>query len=76
MAKGDARAAKIYETIGVYLGCAMAHYAEFYDFRQALILGRVTTGRGGDIVMDTARGSFARRISPKSRRKSRLARAG
>jgi predicted NBD/HSP70 family sugar kinase len=55
MAKGDVRAAKIYETIGVYLGCAMAHYAEFYDFRQALILGRVTTGKGGDIVIATAR---------------------
>lgn len=33
----------------------MAHYAEFYDFRQALILGRVTTGKGGDIVTKTAR---------------------
>lgn len=55
MAAGDARAAKIYETIGVYLGCGMAHYAEFYDFRKALILGRVTTGKGGDIVIDTAR---------------------
>ena len=55
MAKGDSRAVKIYETIGVYLGCAMAHYAEFYDFRQALILGRVTTGQGGDIVIETAR---------------------
>ena len=39
MAKGDGRAAKIYETIGVYLGCAMAHYADFYDFRQALDSG-------------------------------------
>jgi predicted NBD/HSP70 family sugar kinase len=55
MAKGDARAAKIYETIGVYLGCGLAQYAEFYDFRQALILGRVTTGKGGDIVIGTAR---------------------
>ena len=55
MAKGDARVAKIYETIGVYLGCALAQYAEFYDFEQALILGRVTTGKGGDIVIDKAR---------------------
>jgi predicted NBD/HSP70 family sugar kinase len=55
MAKGDARAAKIYETIGIYLGCALAHYAEFYEFRQALILGRVTTGNGGDIVISKAR---------------------
>ena len=55
MAKGDERAAKIYETIGVYLGYTMAHYADFYDFRHALILGRVTTGKGGDIVLDKAR---------------------
>ncbi len=54
MAKGDPRAAKIYETIGVYLGYAMAHYADFYDFNDALILGRVTTGRGGDIVLEKA----------------------
>jgi predicted NBD/HSP70 family sugar kinase len=55
MAKGDTRAAKIYETIGIYLGCALAQYAEFYDYEQALILGRVTTGKGGDIVIDKAR---------------------
>ena len=54
MAKDDPRAAKIYETIGVYLGYAMAHYADFYDFNDALILGRVTTGRGGDIVLEKA----------------------
>ncbi len=55
MAKGDARAAKIYETIGIYLGCALAQYTEFYDYESALILGRVTTGKGGDIVIDKAR---------------------
>jgi predicted NBD/HSP70 family sugar kinase len=55
MANGDARAAKIYETIGVYLGFSLAYYREFYDFRHALILGRVTTGQGGDIVMRVAR---------------------
>jgi predicted NBD/HSP70 family sugar kinase len=54
MAKGDSRAAKIYETIGVYLGCALAQYAEFYDCESALILGRVTTGKGGDIVIEQA----------------------
>ena len=55
MTKGDERAAKIYETIGVYLGYAIPHYAEFYDFRHMLILGRVTTGQGGDIVLAKAR---------------------
>jgi predicted NBD/HSP70 family sugar kinase len=55
MAKGDLRAAKIYETIGVYLGYTLAHYTDFYDFRHALILGRVTTGTGGDIAIEKAR---------------------
>lgn len=55
MAGGDERAAKIYETIGVYLGYSLAHYADFYDYRQVLILGRVTTGKGGDIVLDKAK---------------------
>lgn len=55
MAKGDKRAAKIYETIGVYLGYAIPHYATFYDYKHMLILGRVTTGKGGDIVIAKAR---------------------
>ena len=55
MAKGDPRAAKIYETIGVYLGYTIPHYADFYDFRHLLVLGRVTTGQGGELVLDKAR---------------------
>ncbi len=55
VARDDTRAVKIYETIGVYLGFGLAQYAGFYDFQQALILGRVTTGAGGDIVIARAR---------------------
>jgi predicted NBD/HSP70 family sugar kinase len=55
MAKGDPRAARIYETIGVYLGYTIPHYADFYDYNHMLILGRVTTGKGGDIVIAKAR---------------------
>jgi predicted NBD/HSP70 family sugar kinase len=55
MAKGDDRADKIFQSIGVYLGYAIAHYADFYDFRHALLLGRVTTGQGGEIMLDKAR---------------------
>lgn len=54
MAEGDDRAKKIYETIGVYLGYTIAHYADFYDYAHMLILGRVTTGEGGDIVIAKA----------------------
>jgi len=55
MARGDDRAVRIYETIGVYLGYTIPHYLDFYDFKQLLILGRVTTGQGGDIVLAKAR---------------------
>jgi predicted NBD/HSP70 family sugar kinase len=55
MAGGDERAVRIYETIGTYLGYTVPHYAEFYDFRHLLILGRVTTGEGGNIILNRAR---------------------
>jgi len=55
MSRGDARAAKVYETIGVYLGYTIPLYADFYNFGHMLILGRVTTGTGGDIVLARAR---------------------
>ena len=55
MAEGDERAAKIYQTIGTYLGYALAHYADFYDFQNVLILGRVTSGEGGDLIISGAK---------------------
>lgn len=54
MAKGDERAKAIYETIGIYLGYTIPHYADFYDFRHLLLLGRVTTGIGGGIIIENA----------------------
>ncbi len=55
MADGDPRPVPIYKTIGVYLGYALAHYAQFYDFAHVLVLGRVLTGPGGDLLLDQAR---------------------
>ena len=52
---GHQGAAKIFETIGVYLGYTIPHYATFYDMESLLILGRVTSGRGGEIILDKAR---------------------
>lgn len=51
----DERARKIYQTIGTYLGYALAHYASFYDVQHVLILGRVTSGPGGDIILNGAK---------------------
>ena len=53
--KGDAKAEKIFETIGIYLGYALAYYAEFYDLEHVLILGRVTSGKGGTLILHKAR---------------------
>lgn len=54
MVKGDDRARKIFETIGCYLGYGIAYYADFYDTKHVLILGRVTSGEGGQIILQKA----------------------
>lgn len=54
MAEGDERARKIYETIGICFGYTITHYSDFYDFRNLLILGRVTSGEGGQIIIEKA----------------------
>ena len=51
---GDARALNIFETIGCYVGYGIAHYADFYELRSVLILGRVTSGEGGNIILRRA----------------------
>jgi predicted NBD/HSP70 family sugar kinase len=54
MLQGDYRARKIYQTLGAYLGYGVAHFADFYDFKHVLILGRVTSGSGGEVMIETA----------------------
>lgn len=54
MASGDERAAAIYRTIGAYLGYSIAWYAEWYEVRNLLILGRVTSGAGGEVIISQA----------------------
>ncbi|MCG6926040.1 MAG: ROK family protein [Acidobacteria bacterium] len=52
---GHEGARRIWETMGVYLGYAVAHYADFYEVKHMLILGRCTSGRGGPLILDGAR---------------------
>ena len=54
MKEGDERAAAIYDTIGAYFGYAIAFYAEFYDMKHVLIMGRVTSGDGGALLLERA----------------------
>ena len=55
MDQGDYRARKVYQTIGAYLGYGVAHFSEFYDLENVLILGRVTSGPGGEIILNEAK---------------------
>ncbi|MBU0606675.1 MAG: ROK family protein [Armatimonadetes bacterium] len=54
MKSGDERVVPVYETVGVWFGYALAHYCDFYDVEQCLILGRATTGDGGQIIKEKA----------------------
>jgi predicted NBD/HSP70 family sugar kinase len=54
MKHGDRRARAIYQTIGVCFGYAIAHYADFYDLRNLLVLGRVMSGEGGEVILERA----------------------
>jgi predicted NBD/HSP70 family sugar kinase len=53
--KGEESAKLIFESIGCYLGYSLAHYADFYDMKHVLILGRVTSGEGGNIILAAAK---------------------
>jgi len=52
---GHAGARQIWESIGVYLGYGLAQYASFYEIKHVLILGRVTSGHGGDLILRGAK---------------------
>jgi len=55
MAEDDERAAKVYESIGCYLGHTLAYYYDLYSFKHVLLLGRVMSGKGGDLLLATCK---------------------
>jgi len=55
MEKGDARAVKVFVAIGRFLAHTVPWYNEFYDYENLMILGRVTSGLGGEIILETAK---------------------
>ena len=59
MAAGEPAAHAIFETIGTYLGYALPWYAEFYELDHAMILGRVTSGTGGEVILARAKAVLA-----------------
>jgi predicted NBD/HSP70 family sugar kinase len=55
---GHEGALKIWQSMGVYLGYGIAHYVDFYEIKHVLILGRCTSGRGGDLLLEGAKKVF------------------
>ena len=55
LAQGDPRCVQIFESIGCYLGHALPYYWEFYGFKYVLLLGRVMSGEGGNIIAAIAK---------------------
>ncbi|PWH13683.1 MAG: transcriptional regulator [Ardenticatenia bacterium] len=51
---GHPGAEQIWRTMGVYMGYAIAHYADFYILKHVLILGRCTSGSGGPLILEEA----------------------
>ena len=51
---GQEAAVRIWQTMGVYLAYGIAHYADFYDMRHVLLLGRCTSGAGGPLMIEEA----------------------
>ncbi len=59
MAEDDPRAAKVYSDIGKYLGYTVVQYSKFYDIHHLMLLGRVMSGKGGDLILETCKAVLA-----------------
>ena len=54
MNKGGENVRNIYRSIGTYLGHTLAYYAMYYQIGDVLLLGRVMSGEGGDLILAKA----------------------
>jgi len=59
MADGDPRAELVFRTVGTELGYALLEYRRHYEIDHLLLLGRVMTGAGGDVIIGAAREALA-----------------
>lgn len=53
--EGHEGANAIFETIGIYLAYTLAFYVEFYNIKHVILLGRVTSGKGGDTILEVCK---------------------
>jgi predicted NBD/HSP70 family sugar kinase len=54
MVDNPEKASDLYKTCGVYLGYGLAQYCEHYKIDHVMILGRVSKGAGGDLMLKIA----------------------
>ena len=59
MLEDDERAAKVYRDIGKYLAYTVVLYDRFYDIEHLMLLGRVMSGKGGDLILETCNAVLA-----------------
>ncbi len=52
MEEGNEGAKNIFLSIGCYLAHTLLLYSKFYDLKYVLILGRVASGKGGEILIE------------------------
>ena len=53
MEADDPRAQSVFADIGVYLAYATVQYSRFYDIKRMMVLGRVMSGKGGEMILST-----------------------
>jgi predicted NBD/HSP70 family sugar kinase len=58
LGEGHEGAVKIWQSMGIFLGYGLAHYADFYEIKHVLILGRCTSGLGGTLILEGAKAVF------------------
>ena len=59
MERDDPRARQIFADIGTFLAYTLQLYCRFYDIRRLMVLGRVMSGKGGEVILDRCRAVLA-----------------
>lgn len=60
----DEKAILIFQTMGLYLADALAYYRLFYPIEHVLILGGITNGKGGDMMLSSCQEQLRLRKIP------------
>lgn len=59
MEQDDPRAIAVYDSIGAYLAYAVVLYSQFYNIHHLIALGRVMSGKGGELILERCQAILA-----------------